>query len=200
MIKLHNVIKTYKNKLVLDIKEFNFKQGKSYLLVGSNGSGKSTLIKCILNLNKCTSGEIILNSINIGYIPEKIYFPEFLSINSFLNSILSLYNIDIDNNMIDYYCSLFSIDKNLKINNLSKGMKQKVLIIQSLIHDSNLFIFDEPLNGLDSKSQKVFLDIVEMLKVKNNTIIIATHYPLFYGKKFDYNIKIENNGITYENS
>ena len=83
MIKLHNVIKTYKNKLVLDIKEFNFKLGKSYLLVGSNGSGKSTLIKCILNLNKCTSGEIILNSINIGYIPEKIYFPEFLSINSF---------------------------------------------------------------------------------------------------------------------
>ena len=77
---------------------------------------------------------------------------------------------------------------------------QKVLIIQSLIHDAHLYIFDEPLNGLDSRSQKIFFDIVDELKEKDKTVIITTHYPEFYGNKYDYTLRIEKKKLVYENN
>ena len=79
-------------------------------------------------------------------------------------------------------------------------MMQKVLIIQALIHDAQVFIFDEPLNGLDTKSQNIFFNIIEDLKEKNKTIIITTHYPEFYINKYDYTLKLEKKKLVYENN
>lgn len=200
MIKVFNLIKTYKNNNVLNIDFFNFEKGKSYLLVGSNGSGKSTLLKCILGINNINNGKIEINTKNIGYIPERFYFPEFCSIEKFLNSILNIYNKMENNHLIYYYCQLFSLNETTFISKLSKGMMQKVLIIQSLIHDADLFIMDEPLNGLDNYSQKLFFRIIDDLKLNNKTIIIATHYPQFYNNNYDYILKIDNKEIIYENN
>lgn len=200
MIVIKNLMKKYKNNLVLNIPYFNFKSGNSYIIIGSNGSGKSTLIKCLLGINKIDSGFIDLRTNNIGYIPEKYYFPDFCTINKFLQCILDLYDLQKNNILIDYYCNKFSLDKNKSISKLSKGMMQKVLIIQSLIHDAHLYIFDEPLNGLDSKSQKVFFDIVDELKEKDKTVIITTHYPEFYVNKYDYTLRIEKKKLVYENN
>lgn len=200
MIKVFNLIKTYKNNNVLNIDYFNFEKGKSYLLVGSNGSGKSTLLKCILGINNINNGKIEINTKNIGYIPERFYFPEFCSIEKFLNSILNIYNKMENNHLINYYCQLFSLNETIFISKLSKGMMQKVLIIQSLIHDADLFIMDEPLNGLDNYSQKLFFRIIDDLKLNNKTIIIATHYPQFYNNNYDYILKIDNKEIIYENN
>lgn len=200
MIVIKNLMKKYKNNLVLNIPYFNFKSGNSYMIIGSNGSGKSTLIKCLLGINKIDSGFIDLRTDNIGYIPEKYYFPDFCSINKFLQCILDLYDLQKNNILIDYYCNKFSLDKNKSISKLSKGMMQKVLIIQSLIHDAHLYIFDEPLNGLDSRSQKIFFDIVDELKEKDKTVIITTHYPEFYVNKYDYTLRIEKKKLVYENN
>ena len=200
MIIIKNLMKKYKNNLVLNIPYFNFKSGNSYMIIGSNGSGKSTLIKCLLGINKIDSGFIDLRTDNIGYIPEKYYFPDFCTINKFLQCILDLYDLQKNNILIDYYCNKFSLDKNKSISKLSKGMMQKVLIIQSLIHDAHLYIFDEPLNGLDSRSQKIFFDIVDELKEKDKTVIITTHYPEFYGNKYDYTLRIEKKKLVYENN
>ena len=200
MIVIKNLMKKYKNNLVLNIPYFNFKSGNSYMIIGCNGSGKSTLIKCLLGINKIDSGFIDLRTDNIGYIPEKYYFPDFCSINKFLQCILDLYDLQKNNILIDYYCNKFSLDKNKSISKLSKGMMQKVLIIQSLIHDAHLYIFDEPLNGLDSRSQKIFFDIVDELKEKDKTVIITTHYPEFYVNKYDYTLRIEKKKLVYENN
>lgn len=200
MIEINNLIKKYNNLLVLKIDSFCFENNKSYLLVGNNGSGKSTLIKCILGINIINQGNIKINTKNIGYVPEKYYFPDFCSIERFLNNILELYSLEDNKYMIDYYCDLFNINKKKKLSKLSKGMSQKVLIIQSLIHDPQLLIFDEPVNGLDPKSQKIFLNIINDLKRKNKTIIITTHYPSFYPDDFDYYIKLNNNNLYYENN
>lgn len=200
MIVIKNLMKKYKNNLVLNIPYFNFKSGNSYIIIGSNGSGKSTLLKCLLGINKIDSGFIDLRTNNIGYIPEKYYFPDFCTINKFLQCILNLYDLQKNNILIDYYCNKFSLDKNKSISKLSKGMMQKVLIIQSLIHDAHLYIFDEPLNGLDSRSQKVFFDIVDELKEKDKTVIITTHYPEFYVNKYDYTLRIEKKKLVYENN
>lgn len=199
MIKLKKVTKKYNNNLILDIESFNFEKGKSYMIVGNNGSGKSTLIKCILGINKINSGSVIINTKNIGYVPERYYFPDFCSIEKFLSSILELYSQENKDDLINYYCDLFSINKKKKLSKLSKGMSQKVLIIQALIHNPDLLIFDEPLNGLDPMSQKKFLHIVDELKEKGKTIIITTHYPSFYQNNYDYFVKIYNNSLYYEN-
>jgi len=197
---MKNVVKKYGNNLVLSINNFYFKKGNSYIIIGSNGSGKSTLIKCILGINKIDEGIIDVRTSNIGYIPEKYYFPDFCNINKFLDCVLDLYDLQINSNLIDYYCKVFSLEKFKPLSKLSKGMMQKVLIIQALIHNSDLYIFDEPLNGLDSKSQSIFFDIVDELKNKGNTVIITTHYPEFYKNKYDYTIKLEKKMLCYENN
>lgn len=199
MIELNKLIKKYNNNLILDIEYFRFEKGKSYMIIGNNGCGKSTLIKCILGINKINSGNIDIDTKNIGYVPEKYYFPDFCTIEKFLSSILELYSQKNKSNLINYYCNLFSINKRKNISKLSKGMSQKVLIIQALIHNPDLLIFDEPLNGLDPESQKSFLNIVDELKEAGKTIIITTHYPSFYQNNYDYFVKIYNNNLYYEN-
>lgn len=199
MIIINNFKKKYKDNLILDIDHFTFLKNKSYLIVGSNGSGKSTMIKCILGINKVSSGSITINTKNIAYIPEKYFFPEFCTIETFLKSILDLYQLVENECLIDYYCDRLNINKKKLLTKLSKGMQQKVLIIQSLIHNAELFIFDEPLNGLDPPSQKIFFDIIDELKLNSKTIIVTTHYPNFYMSKFDYYIKIVDRKLKYEN-
>lgn len=200
MIEIKKLIKKYKDSLILDIPYFKFKSGCSYIVVGSNGSGKSTLIKCMLGINKIDYGYVKLYSKNIGYVPEKYYFPDFCKIKKFLECILELYDLKHNNYLIDYYCNLFSLDKNKNINKLSKGMMQKTLIIQSLIHNADLYIFDEPLSGLDTKSQKKFLEIVNELKYIGKTIIITTHYPEFYTEKYDYSVRLKDRKLIYESN
>lgn len=200
MIKISNLVKKYQKNEILNIKDFQFNKGKSYIIVGSNGSGKSTLIKCLLGINKINSGSIYLNSKNIGYVPERFYFPDFCTIEKFLINISELYNVYENHHLIGYYCDLFNLNKKKLLSKLSKGMMQKVIIIQSLIHNSDLFIMDEPLNGLDFKSQNIFFEIIEEIKKENKTIIIATHYPQFYINSYDYRLKIENKNIIYEDS
>ena len=87
MIKISNLVKKYQKNEILNIKNFQFNKGKSYIIVGSNGSGKSTLIKCLLGINKINGGSIYLNSKNIGYVPERFYFPDFCTIEKFLINI-----------------------------------------------------------------------------------------------------------------
>lgn len=200
MIEIINGYKKYKKNEVFKIDSFKFEIGKSYIIVGTNGSGKSTLIKCILGINNLSSGKIIINSKNIGYVPEKYYFPEFCTIEKFLLSILELYNLKDNKKYIDYYCDLFRLNKKKKISKLSKGMQQKTLIIQSLIHNADIYIFDEPLNGLDIESQKLFFKILENLKLNNYTMIITTHYPKLYGKKYDHIIKLDKGNLVNENN
>lgn len=200
MIILKNFKKIYSKNIILDIKCFRFFKGKSYLIIGKNGSGKSTLIKCMLGINNINNGCIVLNTKNIGYIPEKYFFPEFCTVNKFLKTILDLYKKEKNIDLIDFYCERFLLDKSKLLSKLSKGMKQKVLIIQALLHDADIFIFDEPLNGLDDYSQNIFFEIIEEIKKMNKTLLITTHYPSLYGDKYDYYVKIENKGITNESN
>ena len=199
MIEVRNIYKKYGNNVILDIPYFNFKSGNSYMIIGSNGSGKSTLIKCLLGINKLNSGTVNINTANIGYVPEKFYFPDFCTVGKYLESIIDLYGKN-DFSLINYYCNIFNLDRSKMLSKLSKGMMQKVLIIQAIIHDSDLFIFDEPLNGLDTKSQELFFSIVNNLKNKNKTIIITTHYPEFYSSNYDYIVKLDNKKLKYESN
>lgn len=200
MIILENLIKQYGKREILNIPFFHFEKNKSYLLIGSNGSGKSTLLKCILGINPLTNGTIIINSNNIGYVPEKVFSIDFITLNDFLKSICDLYESPFDQKIVNEYYSTFEINGEIKLNIMSKGMLQKAMIIQSLIHNATLFIFDEPLNGLDKSSQSVLFQVLNKLKLSNKTIIVTTHYPGLYSFVFDYIITLDNGNINYANN
>ena len=181
-IKLLNLTKSYTKITVFSNLNLIFKNDKINFLVSANGSGKSTLIKCILNLTKY-EGQIISNCYKLSYCPDKINLPDFISIEYFL----SLFNIDHKK-----ACSLlekFNLKKELKVNELSKGMHQKLLIIQCICKNADAYLFDEPLNGLDKNSEKIFLSEINELFKKNKLVIISSHQIEHYN---DMKIQIHN--------
>lgn len=198
-IKLSSITKRYKNLLVLDDISYEFNLGKAYLLIGANGSGKSTLIKILLGLVKYDGVITNIDDLKISYIPESINFPDYISIYRFLENLGNIKKIDNLNEKIDHLLHEWDLyhSKDKLIHQLSKGMKQKLLIINALLDDCDLYIFDEPLNGLDINNQNIFLKKLQELKNNNKTIIISTHYIGFYKMFNDVVLEITN-GKLYE--
>ena len=196
MIIIENLKKYYKKNLVLSIDYFNFKKGKTYLLLGSNGSGKSTLVKSIIGLINY-QGEIIKRCNYIGYVPER--FPEISLIKSktLLDNLMIVSKKTIGGEIISQFSNFFELDLNKKICALSKGNMQKVMIIQALINNAEVFIFDEAMNGLDKLNQRKLIEIIKVLKQSNKTIIITSHYPDFYNECYDYIVTLVK-GKIYE--
>lgn len=196
IIEINNLTKYYGKNKVLDIPYFCFYESFSYLLVGENGAGKSTLIKLITNMIKASSGKVFTNA-KISYVPEKFSFPDNVSAFSFLDNLCKVRNNKSKINQVKYLLKWWDIDGAKKISSLSKGMKQKLLILQAIIDEADLYIFDEPLNGLDPKAQADFIQVLKNLKNLNKTIIVCTHYEKYYESFFDYYIYF-NGGIINE--
>ena len=167
------------------------------MIVGENGAGKSTLLKIILGLVYSTSGTITKNDLQIGYVPEKMTPPQFISIYDFLLVLNDLKNGKKED--IDYYLKywLLDNDKNKKIRELSKGMLQKVIITQAFLGKPDALIFDEALNGLDQDMQRKLLDLIKKEK-KNKIIIITSHYQDYYKDVVDKTLLIKD-GKIWEN-
>ncbi len=179
-IIINNLTKRYGNKTVLDNICYSFDDNKIYFIVGINGVGKSTLYKAILRQIHY-QGEIIING-KISYIPEEPFMPALMSVKSFLKNITNK-TLDLDQK-IDYYLNYFNINdvRNKELGMVSKGTKQKINIIQALISPSDILIIDEPLNGLDKESQKLFMNLLKNIK-NNKLIIFVSHQTCRY--KFD---------------
>ena len=167
------------------------------MIVGENGAGKSTLLKIILGLVYPTSGTIKTNDLKIGYVPEKLTPPPFITIYDFLLVMNNIKNGKVED--IDYYLKYWELnnDKNKKIKELSKGMLQKVIITQALLGTPDCLIFDEALNGLDRDMQKKLLDLIKKEK-KNKIIIITSHYQDYYKDVVDKTLLIKD-GRIWEN-
>lgn len=199
IIKIIDLFKKYNNVIVLDSINYNLQLGKTYLLLGANGSGKSTLIKALLGLIKYQGKITKPIDLKISYIPEAINFPDYISIYNFLENLGQIKLIDNLDNKINTNLQEWDLykSKDKLISQLSKGMKQKILIINALLGEDDMYVFDEPLNGLDTKNQQLFLEKLTHLKEKNKTIIISTHYIGFYNNFCDIILEIKN-GQLYE--
>lgn len=199
IIKIIDLFKKYNNVIVLDSINYNLQLGKTYLLLGANGSGKSTLIKALLGLIKYQGKITKPIDLKISYIPEAINFPDYISIYNFLENLGRIKLIDNLDNKINTNLQEWDLykSKDKLISQLSKGMKQKILIINALLGEDDMYVFDEPLNGLDTKNQQLFLEKLTHLKEKNKTIIISTHYIGFYNNFCDIILEIKN-GQLYE--
>ncbi len=169
---------------------FAVEKGEIFGLLGPNGAGKTTTLRMLSTLIKPDSGDVIIDGSSVtkepGIVREKI---------GFLTSELKLEDFFTPNYLFDFFSDLyhvpadvrkarkaeiferFGIDKfaEVKVGNLSTGMKQKVSLAISIVHDPDIIIFDEPTNGLDILTAKVVTDFLEDLKERGKTIILSTH-------------------------
>lgn len=188
---------------VLDNINLTLEKGSLSLIVGGNGSGKTMLLRALSGLIFPTSGEILIDGkklifnekfpVDIGVCIEQNGMQS--NISGFENlAYLANINKIIDKEEILRYMKLFDIYKykDMKFKKYSLGMKKKLALIQAVMENQDLMIFDEPLNGLDEKSIDVFVKLLEEEKAKGKTIIIATHKQNIFENILDSVFEMHN--------
>ncbi len=175
-IRCQNITKSFGNNLVLDNFNYMFSSDNINFITGANGIGKSTLISCILEFLKC-DGVISSNVGKVVYQPEKVVLPDYIKLKDYLILIGKIHRIDCNDKMLELI-KLFGLEKVLEkdLIKLSKGMRQKVLLIQTLMIEADAYFFDEPLSGLDPLSQQKLIGELNKLLEKEKLIIIVTHF------------------------
>jgi ABC-2 type transport system ATP-binding protein len=158
--------------------------------IGPNGAGKSTTVKLMLGILNGYEGEIRIfgddisnGSVEykrrIGYVPESAEVYESLTAQEYLTFVGELYGLDHEtaDAKASRLMALFGIEDvyTSRISTYSKGMRQKLLIISSLLHDPDILFFDEPMSGLDANSVMVFKEIMSSLAARGKTIFYSSH-------------------------
>ncbi|WP_432404675.1 ABC transporter ATP-binding protein [Wukongibacter sp. M2B1] len=158
--------------------------------IGPNGAGKSTTVKILLGILNEFRGEVKIFGKNIlednvqykrkiGYVPETAEIYDNLTAHEYLGFLGEIYGMDIEeiDDKAKKMMTLFNIEGsyNSRISSYSKGMKQKLLIIASLIHNPDILFLDEPLSGLDANSVMILKEILSQLADQGKTIFYSSH-------------------------
>lgn len=186
MLKIDGLIKDYKKNRAVDNISFELKKGDIVGLLGPNGAGKSTTIKTIAGLLRASQGNITIDGIKntsikakskFTYIPEIPELYQMLTVWEHIKFISYAYDVKDWEKKAESYLRRYDMwDKRDKIaKELSKGMKQKVSICCGLLPDPELYLFDEPMIGLDPKAIRETKIIFKELSDKGKTIFISTH-------------------------
>jgi ABC-2 type transport system ATP-binding protein len=191
-IDIQNVAKRYAEHVAVRDLTLAVPRGAVYGLLGPNGAGKTTTIRMILNIIIPDSGSISLfgqshisagATDRIGYLPEERGLYKKMQVRRVLKFLAELKGVDgkVAEKRIDMWLERFELktaEKNWglsKIDELSRGMQQKVQFIGTLIHDPDLIILDEPFSGLDPINAQALKDTVVDLKARGKTVIFSTH-------------------------
>ncbi|MEM1514957.1 MAG: ABC transporter ATP-binding protein [Thermoproteota archaeon] len=190
VIELINVFKSYNGFQALRGLNLKVRGGEIFGLLGPNGAGKTTTLKIIIGLLKMDSGIVKVKGIDIsrepyeykkfiGYVPENVSLPDYLTVEGFLiysGKIRNVPNVQI-RERVNYYLEIFELEEKRRslLLSLSRGIRQKVAIASALIHDPEILILDEPFIGIDPVGQHMLKDMFGE-RVKNGvTIFISTH-------------------------
>lgn len=187
MLEVKNLVKTFGDNKAVDDISFVVENGKMYGLVGRNGAGKSTTFRMILGIIEPTSGTVLYNnnkidnkvSDKIGYLPEEgSLIPEYtvLELCEYYGALKLMKSSEIREKII-YWLEEFNVLEflNKKVKDLSKGNKQKIQFIVSVLHNPDLIILDEPFSGLDPISVEEIKRAVIKLRNEGKTIIFSSH-------------------------
>ena len=177
-------------KVAVDGLSFKAYKGEIYGLLGPNGAGKTTTLRIISTLIKADSGNVLVDNIDIaknpdmvrqriGFLTSELKLEDFFTPNYLYDYFSALHKIekDVSDQRKNYLFKKFGIDnfKEVKIGDLSTGMKQKVSLVISIVHNPEIIIFDEPTNGLDVITAKSVTDFLIELKKEGKTIILSPH-------------------------
>jgi ABC-2 type transport system ATP-binding protein len=182
-----DVTKRYANHLALDAVNIAVPQGPIFGLLGPNGAGKTTLIRIINQITAPDSGEVLLNGrplvaddvYHIGYLPEERGLYKKMKVGEqaiYLSRLKGLSRHDALQQLKKWFVK-FGIEGwwDKKVEELSKGMAQKVQFIVTILHQPQLLIFDEPFSGFDPINVSLLKEEILTLKANGSTIIFSTH-------------------------
>lgn len=190
LVSIEDISKKYKDLKALNNISFEINKGEIFGYIGPNGAGKTTTIKIMVGLLRQTSGQLFISGYSmpeqkekahkfIGYMPQNVAFQQWRTVNHALTTFGKLSGVDgsILQNQIDGLLNLLNIIryKNKKISTLSGGTKQKLGIVQALLHKPSLLILDEPLEGLDPESRFQVKKIMKELRDNGTTIFFSSH-------------------------
>ena len=190
MISAKELTKVYGDKVALSGVSFDVPAGQICGYLGPNGAGKSTTVRMLTGTLSPSSGQVVVAGFDvatqplevkrrIGYVPETGAIYQTLSVEEYLSLVGALHRIDpreIDERgraMLDVF-GIGNI-RHDRIDTLSKGTRQKVVIIAALIHDPEVLLFDEPLSGLDANAARVIKDLVRGFADRGRTVLYCSH-------------------------
>ena len=187
ILETHHIVKQYANHRALDDVSINIPKGSIYGLLGPNGAGKTSLIRIINQITAPDSGYVLFNGerlaqkniAQIGYLPEERGLYKKMKVGEQLLYLAQLKGLSKQQSMekLKAWFIKFDIktwwDKNVE--DLSKGMQQKIQFVATVLHEPELIILDEPFSGFDPINANLIKDEILDLKEKGCTIIFSTH-------------------------
>lgn len=187
ILEVRNVVKQYGDYTALNSVSLSVPKGSIYGLLGPNGAGKTSLIRIINQITMPDSGEVLLDGeslqpkhvAHIGYLPEERGLYKSMKVGEQCLYLAQLKGLSKSEarQQLDYWFDKLEIKGwwNKKIQELSKGMAQKIQFVVTVLHKPKLLIFDEPFSGFDPVNANLIKDEILELKKKGSTIIFSTH-------------------------
>lgn len=190
MISIKGLTKKYDSVLAVDELDLEIPKGELFGFLGPNGAGKTTTIKLLVGLLKPTSGSIHIDGLDLlldplgvkkimGYIPDRPFLYDKLTGWEYLEFVAELYSMDMNiaNDRAKKFLAFFDLENfaDELIEGYSHGMKQKLIISGSLIHNPKVLVVDEPLVGLDPKGARQVKQVFHDLCAGGTTIFLSTH-------------------------
>lgn len=187
ILEIKNVIKRYENHTAVDDISFNVPKGKIFGLLGPNGAGKTSLIRIITTIIRPDSGQVFFNGSvlndthpeQIGYMAEERGLYKKMKVGEILLYLAQLKGLSKTDAQteIDLWLQKFEISDwwDKKIEELSKGMQQKIQFISTIVHNPPLLILDEPFSGLDPLNTNLLKAEIKRLCEQGTSIIFSTH-------------------------
>lgn len=187
IIQINKVSKTFSGTYAVRDVSFSVEPGKIYGILGPNGAGKTTTIRMINNIMIPDSGEIYIKGKKaspetqqlIGYMPEERGLYKKMKVGEqllYLAQLKGMSHQDAKQGIL-YWLKRFEANDWIKkeIGELSKGMQQKVQFIATIVHNPDIYIFDEPFSGLDPINSELLKDVILELKAEGKTVLFSTH-------------------------
>lgn len=187
LLRLERVTKEFSRNRVVDDVSFEVRAGEIFGMLGPNGAGKSTTIRCLMGIIMPDSGAIhfsfakpgVIPRSQIGYLPEERGLYRNVPVLDIILYLARLkdYSADRAKTRALEYLEKFDLKglERAKVEELSKGMAQKVQFIASVVHEPKLLILDEPFSGLDPVSQNIFKEEIRALAAKGTAILLSAH-------------------------
>jgi ABC-2 type transport system ATP-binding protein len=191
-IRTEGLTRQFEKQIAVNGVELNIPAGEVYGLIGPNGAGKTTLIRMLAAAEEPSTGEIYINGeqlrldrVNsqlkrlIGYLPDDFPLYDDLSVWDYLDYFARLYKIDRTKRSTRLYDVLELVQlqtkRDAKIGGLSRGMKQRLSLARTIVHEPLVLLLDEPVSGLDPIARVQFRQIIKVLQEAGMTVLISSH-------------------------
>ncbi|HEY8363247.1 MAG TPA: ABC transporter ATP-binding protein [Tissierellaceae bacterium] len=182
IIEIQGLTKTYFNKKALNNVNLIIEKSRIVGILGPNGSGKTTLLKILAGILRPSSGEVLIDGHKPGvytksivsYLPDRNFLYDWMKVQDAVDFFKDFYN-DFDENRAYKLLDFMKLDRNLKVNTLSKGMKEKLNLTLVLSRNAKVYILDEPIAGVDPVARDQILDAIINNYNEESTMLITTH-------------------------